>query len=85
MADWGNESLMHGLLPPGTIGPTGKNPGGSICDGDEGELNAAIILIREHQCIVMDFGKRVAWVAMSKEDALGLAAALASKAELLEG
>jgi hypothetical protein len=84
MSEWGDNSIMRKLLPPGTIGPTGEYPDGNISDGDEGGLNAAVIVDRDNQRVVMDFGKGVAWVAMTKDDALGLARVLVSKAILLD-
>lgn len=60
------------------LGATGKFPDGKLCEHDEGEITFAIGH-REGQ-VVLDFGKPVAWVGMSPQQAIALAASLTQHA-----
>ena len=53
------------------IGATGRYPQGQLDDSDEGELTLAVSC--EGDIVRIDFGKPVAWLAMSREEAAGLA------------
>ena len=60
------------------IGASGRYPQGKLDDSDEGELTMAVT--RDGDVIRIDFGKPVAWLAMSAEEALGLARLLVERA-----
>lgn len=63
------------------IGATGKYPEGMARrPGDEGELNMAISDPDGDGLIHIDFGKPVAWLALSKETAMALGKMLMAKA-----
>jgi hypothetical protein len=61
------------------IGATGNYPQGKLDDTDEGELTIAIT--RADGIVRIEFGKPVAWIAMSPEHAVGLARLLLKHAE----
>lgn len=66
------------------LGPTGKFPEGKLHDHDKGELVTS--LYTEKGKIVMDFGTKLKWVAMTPEQAIGLSGILLKKAnEILIG
>lgn len=64
------------------LGATGKFPHGKLNDHDEGELIVALHV--EGGKIVMEFGKRISWLALTAEDARHFARTLIAKAEQLE-
>lgn len=55
-------------------GATGKFPHGQLNPDDQGELRTVIGLVKDK--LVMQFGKPVPWVAMTKEDVIQLASVL---------
>ena len=61
------------------VGATGRYPQGKLNDTDEGELTMAIT--RDGDVIRIGFGKPVAWLAMSPEEAVGLAQLLMQHAK----
>jgi hypothetical protein len=79
---WGSETNLPG---DPRIGPTGDYPAGSIGDHDEGGLNAALAVDQVNQRVVLDFGKPVAWLAMTRSDAMVFAQLLINKAKQLPG
>jgi hypothetical protein len=64
------------------VGPTGEFPEGSLGPEDEGELTIAV---RHDDAgnVYIEFGKPVAWMAMPKERAAGLARLLLKHAGVL--
>ena len=56
------------------LGATGQFPQGKLDESDEGELTLAVTRVGD--VVRIDFGKSVAWLAMSPEDAMGLASLL---------
>ena len=64
------------------LGATGAFPHGNLGPRDEGELKVAVGI--EADKVVIHFGKKVAWVAVTREQALQLAAILAEKAGTME-
>lgn len=63
------------------IGPTGSYPAGKLNEQDDGELRVAIGV--EVDKVVLHFGKKVAWVALTREQAINIATLLQLKAESL--
>jgi hypothetical protein len=61
------------------IGATGNYPQGKLHDDDEGELTMAVS--RTGNIVRIDFGKSLQWIAMSPEEAVGLAQILMKHAE----
>jgi hypothetical protein len=61
-------------------GATGNYPNGKLNEYDEGELAVAITADTLNRCITMDFGKQVAWISMTPEQAEGFAELLKLKA-----
>ena len=55
-------------------------PDGPISRTDEGQLAFAIAADKTQQVVLIHFGKRVAWVGMSKKEALQLAQLLTDRA-----
>lgn len=53
------------------IGPTGDFPRGKFNASDEGALRIAVGT--QGDCVVIGFGKEVAWLAMPKGQAMALA------------
>jgi len=51
------------------LGATGQYPSGTTGPDDEGELTAGVAADREHNRVVVNFGKPVAWVSMTKAEA----------------
>jgi hypothetical protein len=69
-------------LPLGATGrfPAGKMPGRD----DQGELRVAIAADAAANRVVIDFGKPVAWLSLTRRQALELAEQLRRKAERIE-
>lgn len=61
------------------FGATGKFPEGKLVEHDEGEIQFGIWI--EHNKVVMDFGKSVRWIGMSKEQARELGESLIKESE----
>lgn len=61
------------------LGATGRYPYGQLGPDDEGELKAAMAIVDDK--IVIQFGKPVAWTAMTAEQALQFADLIREKAE----
>ena len=53
-------------------------PRGKLRDDDEGTLTFAITV--KDRTVILEFGKPIEWIGMSKQDALGLAELLARRA-----
>lgn len=53
------------------LGATGKYPRGKVNKDDEGELTMAVARVGD--VVRVEFGKPVAWLAMTPADAVGLA------------
>jgi hypothetical protein len=64
------------------LGPTGNFPQGKINADDEGELGVAISAQNQH--VVVEFGSRVSWIAMSPTEARTFAALIRSRANEIE-
>jgi hypothetical protein len=65
------------------LGATGEFPHGKSGEHDEGGLNAALTTLGGK--LVLNFGKSVAWVAMTKAEALALGRLLIERASALPG
>lgn len=61
-----------------TPGPTGDFPRGKLNERDMGGLMLAIG--EESGCVRIDFGEKIAWLAMPPKEALAFAAAIAARA-----
>ncbi len=55
------------------IGPTGRFPLGKKYDDDEGELNIGLSVDSTTNIFRMDFGKKISWLGLPREQALQLA------------
>lgn len=63
-------ALMKKFTKPPMIpnlGATGNFPDGKITDDDEGEIRIGIT--RKDDTVVIDFGKPIAWIGFTKEQA----------------
>lgn len=65
------------------LGATGEFPRGKIEPSDEGEIRFAVGADQETQTVVLDFGKPVAWIGMTPEQAVEIAQSLIEKARLV--
>jgi hypothetical protein len=65
------------------LGATGEYPHGRLNEEDEGELRCSIHT--EGGKVVLNFGKEVAWIAITPGQARQLAAHLLGMADKLEG
>jgi hypothetical protein len=63
------------------IGSTGKFPQGKLKSDDEGEFRMAVF--EQNGKIVIDFGKKLAWIGLGKDEAIALGEMLISKAKNL--
>lgn len=64
------------------LGPTGEFPRGKLNPNDEGGLTLAVG--DEGGMVRIDFGKKIKWLAMTPEEALTFASAIASHAMRLK-
>ena len=62
-----------------TIGATGEFPDGKLNENDEGGLQMAIFTKDEN--LIIEFGKPVHWLGMSKAEAKEFARAILKKAD----
>lgn len=68
---------------PCKLGATGDFPEGKLDETDEGELQIALSSDPAQRVVRLDFGKKIAWLALPPQTARLLAADLAQKAEEL--
>lgn len=64
------------------LGATGKFPDGKLNDDDEGELR--LMISKKGDNVHIDFGKPVAWMAFTKEDAIALGLSLIKHGRLVQ-
>lgn len=67
------------------LGATGDYPQGKLDPTDEGGLALAISSDPARRKVRIDFGKAVAWIAFSPNDARALAMSLIERARAAEG
>lgn len=79
MAEQFRQAAQAGNL---TLGATGQFPEGKLNDDDEGEIRIAIGATGGK--VVIDFGKPVAWLGFTTQQAREIAASLLEKADALE-
>lgn len=60
------------------LGATGEFPQGKLNDDDEGELRMAIIT--KEKTVIIDFGKPVHWLGMSRDEARAFGELIIQKA-----
>jgi hypothetical protein len=72
-----------GYVPPKQIGPTGEPPQAPLRPGDQGGLNASLTVDRAGGRLILDFGKSVSWLGMTRQEALRFASLLVTKAKEL--
>lgn len=65
------------------LGPTGKFPEGHLNEDDEGEIQIAIGI--ENNKVVINFGKPIAWIGFTPEQADQIAFSLIEKSSKLKG
>jgi hypothetical protein len=65
------------------LGATGAYPHGRVAPDDQGELKVAIAADPANRRVRIEFGKPVAWLSLTPEDALVLAEHLTIKARVL--
>ena len=63
------------------IGATGNFPEGKINDDDEVEITIAIAADKENRKVILDFGKPIVWIGLSRYQALDIAKMLTEKAD----
>ena len=69
---------------PCQLGATGEFLRGKLDETDEGALNIALAADAANNLVRIDFGKQVAWLALSPPEALELANAIAVKAMIVD-
>lgn len=62
------------------LGATGKYPNGKLDEHDEGEIKIAIAADPANRCVRIDFGKPVAFIGFTPEQAREIADMLTEKA-----
>lgn len=67
------------------IGSTGRFPLGKLSESDEGELQFGIAADPVKNKVVINFGKPVAWIGFTAEQAEQIAESLLEKARLIRG
>jgi len=77
------QELVNSLLSS-PLGATGEFPEGKIDDSDQGELALGIKVDHEKNVVIMNFGTRVVWVGIPKEQALEMGQSLIDKANELQ-
>ena len=73
--DKGHEEIAQ----EANLGATGKYPHGKTGSEDQGELKSAVY-IRDNR-LVVNFGKSLSWLSMTKQEAMMFAAGLVRKIE----
>jgi hypothetical protein len=73
------KELKELLGPPFGLGATGRFPEGKLNADDEGEIAVGIAADRKNRKVVVDFGKPVAWIGFSPEQATELGEMLIAK------
>lgn len=68
-----------------TLGPTGDFPQGKLRDDDKGGLMVAVAADAVQGVVHIDFGTKVAWVALPPNEARAFAATLVAAADKLDG
>jgi hypothetical protein len=76
----GADSTIQELARKLRLGATGKFPDGKICTGDEGGLRAAMAADPKTGHIMLLFGKPIEFLAMTPDEAIGLAEGARRKA-----
>lgn len=66
------------------IGATGEFPDGVVHETDEGELAFAVTANLSAGRVILQFGKPVAWMAMTPEQARGFAELLNRQSAILK-
>jgi hypothetical protein len=64
------------------IGPTGKFPGGKLTPEDEGQIAIQVTIVK--QCVVMNFGTKIASLGFSPAEARNMANLLRQYANKIE-
>lgn len=67
------------------LGATGQFPEGKLNEEDEGELRLAVGADLDNKKVIIDFGKLVAWIALSPKDARQLAEVIRKTSYRAEG
>jgi hypothetical protein len=62
------------------LGATGRFPQGQLNPDDEGEIRVAVAADPKQQKVIIDFGKRVAWIGFDAAQATELGELLIAKA-----
>jgi len=73
-----DEMLQQALRD--SLGATGKFPRGKITRLDEGQIKFAIAADHATNTVLINFGKAVAWLGMTADEAIEIANALRDKA-----
>jgi hypothetical protein len=80
MAETGDKSIHRDRYE---LGATGEHPG-ELGPNDEGGLFGSLTIDRDKNVVVLDFGKSLAWVAMTRAEATILGNALVATARQLK-
>ena len=73
-----NDETMKRIAESFNLGATGKFPEGKLTPHDEGEIKIAIGV--EQNKVVIHFGKEVAWIGFTREQAISIAGSLIDNA-----
>lgn len=63
------ESLNRQRSLTDGLGATGRYPQGRLCQDDEGEIRVAVAADLAARKVVIDFGKPVAWIGFTPDQA----------------
>jgi hypothetical protein len=66
------------------IGPTGRRTRPPISPDDRGELRGALYVDVATNSLILRLGENVSWLAMTRDEALALAAGLTAHAAMLK-
>lgn len=80
--DWVGKLPMVDPLEEFKLGPTGRFPGGKLTPNDEGEIKVGIGKLKGK--VVVNFGKPIASLGFSVEQARDVALALRQQADLIK-
>ena len=77
------KEILQRLVDQGNRMAKRAYPDGRMGAHDEGALSFAVSVDEKHGTVVIGFNKPVAWMGMSPEDAMALAAKLIEKAKAI--
>lgn len=65
------------------LGPTGEFPRGKLDESDEGAIQLGMAADHENGVVRIHFGKPIAWIGLTRDQAMDFAALIIEKAKQL--